>query len=183
MSVTNDVQVLKKLSFKASLTSAEVAGLLGLTPFQVTARLKSMEKRALVKRDQAGKWLKLRKWHEVQAEQEQAHQQKALRKAAWVAGLPPQAVTDEGVPHIDNTRGWRARYTPYADDRWVLVFMDPSTGTEYIRAHFAEKADLIRDFKDLPPARLVKFHKGNRFFRMVEEYHQMLEDMLKEEAS
>lgn len=183
MSVTNDVQVLKKLSFKVSLTSAEVASLLGLTPFQVTARLKSMEKRALVKRDKVGKWLKLRKWHEVQAEQEQEAVQKKARRAVWVAGLPPQAVVDDGVPHIEDTHGWRARYTPYADDRWVLVFMDPKTGTEYIRAHFAEKADLIRTFRDLPPVRLVKFHKGNRFFRMVEEYHQMLEDMLKEEAS
>jgi hypothetical protein len=92
-------------------------------------------------------------------------------------------VADDGVPRIDNTHGWKGRYTPYADDRWVFVFLDPNTGTEYIQAHFAEKADLIRTYPDLPATRLVKFAKGNRFFRMVEEYHQMLADMLKEEAS
>jgi len=182
VSVTNDVQVLKKLSFKQGLRSAEVADLLGLTPFQVTARLKSMEKRELVKRDKKGNWLKVVSWKDAQAQQEQAAQAKAVRVAAWKAGLPPQGASDEGVPHLSSTVGWTGRYTPYAEDRWLIVFKSPD-GVEYIRAHVSERADVIRDIEGLPSVRLVRYAKGHRMYRAVEDYHKMLERLLNEEAS
>jgi len=184
MSVTDDVAVLKKMKFKKPITSAKLAAALGLTVFQITARLASMEKRRLVKRTKdRSNWLKLRKWHEVQREQAEESKKKAIRVAAWKAGIPPQAATDEGVPRIEDTHGWTGRYMPYADDRYVFVFTDPHTTNQYIRAHFSEKADIIRDFRDLPSVRLVKFDKKNRLFRAVEEYHRMLEAMLDEEVA
>lgn len=57
MSVTTDLAVLQVMAKKGALASITIATLMGLTVFQITARLKGMQGRGFLARDKEGLWL------------------------------------------------------------------------------------------------------------------------------
>lgn len=183
MSVTDDVSVLKKMDRKIPRSSKKIAALMGLeSVFQITARLKSMEQRGLIKRSSSGKWLKVKSWKAVQQEQEQALREKEERKRALLAGEGgPRRVSDRGVPKV-NTRGWEmmeipTRRVPVHTTDYLKVFTSPKTGKSYVYAEPTEKAKFIRRMPNgIADARLVELTPSHPASRIIRRHLDSLQE-------
>jgi hypothetical protein len=159
--VTNDVQVLGIMQEKKARSSAKIANALGLTPFQITARLKSMEKRGLVARTESGKWYRL-------LTPEQA---KAVQPAPKAGGTSSPRLTlvvkDDKVPRIRSCAGW-ARQFKFVGDTRMLIVADPADGQRYVQASPHEEAHLVFESDGLPPYRLRRLETST-FYRRMEK--------------
>jgi len=168
MSVTTDWSVANALSaVKKSkpMSANEVAELMGLTPFQITARLKGMEGRKLVCR-QDGLWVLTDTGIALGKGTEPAAPPKVVR-----IRMPGQAAVplpdDKRVPHVASDASWSLYYIWHGTDpekiKRIDVFMD-SEGVEYVKAHPMETADLIMTFhhktEGLTPYRLRKLENS-----------------------
>jgi hypothetical protein len=166
--VTTDKQVIAALlKQKKSLDATGVAKLFGLTPFQITARLKSLEKRTLLQRDKAGKWLVVRGDRTdafLKAPEEVRHVGTSRAKAF----VGPD---DSQVPRIKGagkSRGWfyiwRGTHTlnangdPVDCDKGGDIFVGPDN-RHWIMAKPDEPAHLIIEYEQrgIDPVRLVEF--------------------------
>ena len=174
---TNDLQVLQVLSSKKAQTSARVAEKLGLTPFQITARLASMEKRGLTKRsDDKSGWLRLLSVEEAKNLQvDKTKTGRSLVVDTDAATLRRDSKTDS----VNNTRGWTFRYFWMSGDHRVIVFTTPNN-QHYTYAEPSEPADLLVDFRErkIGMIRLRSFNKQSSVYRrLYRERGRELESM------
>lgn len=146
MSVTSDWSVARSLSkSKKPLDAKGVADLLKLdSPFQITARLKGMEQRELVCR-QEGLWILTDKGRALGVGEEPAAPLKIVRiRVAGGSAIP--LPDDERVPRIKSDSNWSIYYIwhrlPNGDFSRIDVWMD-SGGVEYVAAHPMETADAV----------------------------------------
>ncbi|HLA14786.1 MAG TPA: hypothetical protein VJZ25_07160 [Gemmatimonadaceae bacterium] len=145
--VTTDLMVLQKWPKSSrpgvGTTSQRVAGALRLTVFQITARLKAMEGRGFLRRDEAGFW------HRAPSGVAEAKHPSATIRTAKTPrirgeGLPAIGLPDDRkVKHIRATKykdGWRMHYVGVEP-----VFVAPDE-REYAKARTYEAADLLVDW-------------------------------------
>lgn len=166
--VTSDRGVLSVLvKSKKSLKSAEIAKAMGITVFQITARLKGMEKRLLVAREKAsGNWLATSAGKERLDDMESGRYQPpkvatpnfrrhmiAERDRAMEAVIAEEEKSGQ-VPVFYSMRGWKLRYEWHGSER-VDIFTAPD-GMEFVIAQPGDRADIIRKYKQggLSPTRL-----------------------------
>ena len=162
--VTNDWKVARVLvKLKKPHSSADVAGALGLTPFQITARLKGMELRGFAKRIN-GLWTHTEGGVELAAGPEPVVSASSPRSAPTrKLGVVGERPSDKDAIEVD-TRGWKIEYirlgdiwNPKSTQRLVgiPVFVDLK-GKKWVQAPEFEKAVLIRRFTTgLRPVRMI----------------------------
>jgi hypothetical protein len=146
---------------KTHFQSGAIAHHMKLSVFQVTARLKAMQGRNLLERDEHGNWSVTAEGQELANKSEPPPPPppsvRGFGHVPPLSNLPD----DSKVPTISKmgkTQGWdwRSGWGPGEDH--VEVYISPS-GQEYVQAHPLEKAHLIRIYPDIPglsPMRLVK---------------------------
>lgn len=137
--VEKDIRLLKVMKEAISIPSGAIAEKVGLEVFQITARLKSMEKRGLVQRNERGHWHRTpagTEYHGAPPAQPAAN----VRITTRTRGAP--AAYDRGVPIVRSCRDWRIDYLPTRDHHQVTVFTD-TEGIEWIEAEISEQAHLI----------------------------------------
>lgn len=163
--VTTDRKVLELMvTFKNPHSSRFIAQKMQLTVFQITARLKAMEGRKLIKRDESGKWSVT-----LQGQQRLA----AMQDGTWKEPTPvaarvqrvEQFASDlmttvraeiaEGVPLYRALKGWKVRYIWSSHDSRFDIYRAPD-GLEFRRVDLTERADLIVQYATpgMPPIRL-----------------------------
>lgn len=165
---TSDLAVLKVMSAKNPRSSARIAEKMGLTPFQITARLASMEKRGLVKRDDK-KWLRLVSVDEAAAMAEKSKRtSEASRGTIIVDAADATARRDAGVRTIRHAKGWTFRHFWSTGDQRILVFTSPKNN-HYVYAEPSETADLLIDYRDrnIGLIRMKKFAPGSNAYRRL----------------
>lgn len=148
--------------------SDTIAQALKLTVFQITARLKGMEGRELVVRED-GLWGLTEKGRNLAAligEPQPIAKPKVARPDGWKPE-PPTTPDDSKVKQIKGASKedgwtWRTQHDPAAR-RFFTVHMGPD-GTEYVEAHVMERADLIvkHDVPGLPASRLRIFAASSK---------------------
>lgn len=173
--VTNDWQVTRAMLGDPpeegyAWLSAEIAASLEITVFQITARLKGMEGRKLVYREQSY-WALTPLGFQLGSSPEPPKKIKPplservystptggiYSPGGGAASLP----SDEGVPKVSDTRGWKMRYLYGPKERipvrqgskiigyeflartQIEVHIDPD-GNEWVRCDPIEPAELIR---------------------------------------
>lgn len=168
---TNDIQVLQVLSHKKGQTSARVAERLGLTPFQITARLKSMENRGLAKRTDGKDWIRLLTVEDAKKMQEQ-NKRTATESRRTIAVDTDEATLrrDAKAPIIKHAKGWSYRYFWSSGNNRVLVFTTPNGKGHYTYAEPSEAADLLIDYRDksIGMIRMKKFNKSSIVYRRLD---------------
>lgn len=140
--ITNDYDVCRALQKgKRNLAAAKAAKLTGLTPFQITARLKGMEGRNLVKRSE-GLW-QLTEDGAALARGPRPAPPPRVRAVPPAPGGPPAAglPDDTGVLVLDSCRGWKLRYL-WGHSRRIELYATPE-GEEFVEASAFENADAI----------------------------------------
>lgn len=173
---TSDLQVLQVMSAKKGMTSARIAEKLSLTPFQITARLASMEKRGLTKRAD-GLWVKLMTVE--QAKGLQIDKTKTDRRSLIVNADDATLRRDTKAATVTHTRGWKHRYFWMSGDRRVIVFTTLD-GKHYTYAEPSEPADLLVDFRErkIGVVRLHKFDSSSAIYRrLYKEQGRALTDL------
>jgi hypothetical protein len=162
--------------------------MLGVTVFQITARLAAMEKRGIIKRTQSGKW--------------------RLSREGWrLTGLPRPAETirvpteggsyrpdDSDVPRVRTHDGWRIRHVRTdafnrKKERRHILYIDPE-GDFFTQALSQEPADLIITYK-VPgwETRLRRYEHsaigrkcGRLIAEMIRERKEEKEELTRQEA-
>lgn len=131
--------------------SSEIAAKMGLTVFQITARLKGMELRRLMVRNDQGAWSLTEDGRTLGAGPEPPPVEHTPRRREGFGAVSlPQ---DDGVRRVHSTKGSRVRYLWDHGNR-VDIFTDRK-GRQWVRCHPMETAALIREFKNgLPSVRL-----------------------------
>jgi hypothetical protein len=98
--VTTDISVLQGWPKGKSATSAEIAAALGITVFQITARLKGMEGRGFVAREN-GRWLRTEKGAAEAKNPSPSVAKKPAARQLNVLGYATGAPDDSRVPLIE----------------------------------------------------------------------------------
>ena len=159
--VTTDASVIEALGRKA-MTSAGLAAKMKLHVFQVTARLKSMERRGLAARNQKGEWLKGGEADEFMKQPLEVRNPPAEKRKA---SPPPNGgkPDDSRVPVIHDMREWKLEYEwchhLKSGEERIDVYFD-ANGTKWTRAHWEEKAELVfqtAKYRGISPLRLVHY--------------------------
>lgn len=188
--VTNDLKVLLAIQdanssaeMECMWSAKEVAEMLDLTPFQITARLAAMEKRGLMAREE-GDWYITEAGHAYVENPPPPKKsiipgQKVYRTPTGGMYTPGASVVyqeelDKGVERVPSCPGWKMKYQ-YAKKGFhqkmaeieATIFID-TEGEQWIECRPDQKADLIVGpgprTQGLPPKRL-------RRLRLEEQIH------------
>lgn len=144
---TNDLQVLGVMSAKNPRSSAKIANKLGLTPFQITARLASMEKRGLVRRVEK-MWLRIVSLDEANTMAEKSKTTiESSRGTIIVSTQDATARRDAKAPVLKHAKGWRFKSFWSSGDNRIQIFTNPK-GEHFVYAEPSEQADLLIDYRD-----------------------------------
>lgn len=165
---TNDLQVLMVMSAKNPRSSARIAEKMGLTPFQITARLASMEKRGLVKRVEKS-WVRLVSVDQATAMAEKNKSSVEASRGTIIVNIEDAtARRDVGVPILKHAKGWTFKSFWSGGDQRVQVFTTPK-GNHFVYADPSESADLLIDYRDrnIGLIRMKKFATGSNVYRRL----------------
>lgn len=165
---TNDLQVLGAMSAKNPRTSAHIAEKLGITPFQITARLASMEKRGLAQRVDK-KWLRIVSVDEAKAMAEKSKRSAESSRGTIIVDMQDAvARRDSNVPILPNARGWKLRTFWSTGDQRIQVFTTVE-GEHFVYAEPSEPADTLVDYRaqNIGLIRLRKFDTNSALYRRL----------------
>lgn len=169
--VTNDYDVLQKMGDRTR-TSAKIAERLGITVFQITARLKGMEKRGLAEHLPDGKWRASEKGLKMAAGPRPVEKSRSLGERVYrtptgglytPGGSAAEPVDDSGAIHADHCRGWKIKYKWVGPGGMIRkdIFID-TEGNHWVHARPNQPAELVlmtERMAGLSPVRLVRRKK------------------------
>lgn len=177
----NQYRLLKAMQFKTGQTSQQLADELGLQVFQITAVLKSLEKktraRCEVKRG-ARLWFKLVTAKEAKSRDEKAAADRSIARNLSATIQERQSQLDENVRRIDDTRGWKVVDHRVGELNFVRVYTDLE-GKSYEQAEPLEPCDLIRTSTTvgLPDFRFRLLRKSSSTYAAIMRYRERVAEV------
>jgi len=159
--------------------SNQIAAKMGLTVFQITARLKGMELRRLMIRNDQGAWSLTEAGQLLGTGPEPALPERRPRRTGGTGAVSlPQ---DEGVRRVRSTAGSRVRFIWDHGNR-IDIFTDRK-GRQWVKCHPMESATLIREFKSgLTPVRLRPLSGSSVERKVMKAERLRLKDEARAEA-